>query len=177
MGENLMPACTVCSHRSLATVNAEVQQGDTLAAVADRHGLSRQSLGRHVRHGHLPQNDAIVTVADPETASVLDEVRALLVPLRRAIDRAAKTANDRTLVSSIGECRRTLELVARLMGELQAPTVQVNVLADPQVQRWVADIGREMVARFGWDAAVACLSAAESTSGNALGTLAQTTQE
>jgi hypothetical protein len=147
-----MPACTVCDHRRLADVNAEVQQGDTNAAIAKRHGLSVQALGRHVRGGHVPDDAVSVSVADPETESVLAEVRALLVHLRPVIERAARTANDRSLVAATAETRRTLELIGRLIGELtNASTVQVqvNLATTPEFTAAMTTIRDALVAECG----------------------------
>jgi len=63
-----------------------------------------------------------------EATSLLDQVRALLADARR-IQQAAEAAKDlRTALSAVREQARTLELLARLLGELESSTtVTVNV--------------------------------------------------
>jgi hypothetical protein len=122
--------CTVCAHVDRSAIDAAlVARLDSIRDIAGQYGLKRASLDRH-RQAHIPVALAQATQAAEvvEATSLLDQVRALLADARR-IQQAAEAAKDlRTALSAVREQARTLELLARLLGELESSTtVTVNV--------------------------------------------------
>ena len=96
--------------------------GEPKRSIAARFELSESALKRH-RAGHLPL--ALVRAAEAaevaDADALLDQVRALQ---RRARAYEAQAAGERDLRLALGalrEQRITLELVAKMTGELEGP--------------------------------------------------------
>jgi hypothetical protein len=126
--------CTVCGHADREAIDRALVAGESVRALARRYvPLSVTALQRH-KASHLPaamlqaQCAAEVAHADGLLSQVRDLQRRALVILEKA-----EAANDlRTALQAIGQARANLELLARLLGELQeAP---VNILISPE---WV----------------------------------------
>jgi transposase-like protein len=127
--------CTVCAHSDLDAIDAALVAGGSLRDIARRFGLSKDAVARH-RDEHLPA--ALTEARDAEDAAraddLLAQVRQLQVRAHRILDRAEQTGDLRTALGAIREARGNLELLAKLLGELNdQPTV--NVMVSPE---WVS---------------------------------------
>ena len=111
--------CGICRHESRGAIDAALVGGTSLRDVAGQYGVSRSALHRH-RIGDLPR--AIVRAKEAEEVlhgeKLLDQVRHLIGKANGILDRAE---NDRTALMAIREVRGTLELLARITGQLNAP--------------------------------------------------------
>jgi len=125
--------CTICRHPQRDQIDAALIAGDSYRALAERFSLSTTALSRHSQ-AHLPATLAkaqqAADVARGDT--LLDQARDLQAKAL-GILKKAEDANDlRLALVAIREARGTLELLARLQGELQDATT-VNVLvASPE---------------------------------------------
>jgi hypothetical protein len=124
--------CTVCGHPDREAIEGALVAGETYRTIADRSGLSKTALIRH-KAEHLPaaiaQATAAAAVVHGDT--LLDQVRDLQRRALGILDKA-EAANDlRTALLAIREARGNLELLAKLLGELQAEGT-VNILISPQ---------------------------------------------
>ncbi len=132
-----MRVCTICSSSRRDRVDSELAGGESPAVVGRRYRLSPDALRRH-KTNHL--SPALVKVAveryGAETArnafdSVVDRVESLVVRLEGLLS-LAEEKKALTGGSNVArEIRQSLELIARLRGELDdRPSVTtVNVLA------------------------------------------------
>lgn len=132
--------CTVCDHPDRQEVEKLLVRGEPLRNVAERFSLSTTAVYRH-KDNHLPAK--LVKARDAETVAeadrlmgdvvehaddVLSEVRHLHRRANAILDRAEAAENDATSLKAIREARLTLELLARLLGELKdGPTVNVHI--------------------------------------------------
>jgi hypothetical protein len=130
--------------------------GTAIAAIAAKHGLSQDSVARH-RANHLVGVIAKASEAeevargDGLLAQVREQqVRAegLYLEAEKILRRAQRRRDPdialeaiRTAATTLKEARGSMELLARLAGELQETTV--NIVVAPQ---WLALRGRILVA-------------------------------
>jgi hypothetical protein len=124
--------CTVCSHDEHHAINVALVQNGGNRRIAAHYGLSEAAVRRH-RAEHIPQLlvKASQAVDVAEADDLLDEVRDLHRRAYAVLDAAEQTGELRTALAAIREARGNLELLARLLGELDERPV-VNLLVSPE---------------------------------------------
>jgi hypothetical protein len=125
-----MRACTVCGHPERPEIDAALIAGDAYRDIARQYGVSKDALARHLL-AHLGPQTAEVNRA--KQRDILAEVERMLARLDRALERAEASGDDRLLLLALRENRPTLELLAKLRGELDERPV-VNIVA---TQEWI----------------------------------------
>jgi transposase-like protein len=130
-----MPRCTICYHPERDAIEQALLMGESFRAVAVHFGTSATALFRH-RQGHL----AVALVKAQEATemvhgdTLLEQVRALQTKTLTILARAEAAGQLTVALQAVREARGCLELLAKLLGELnQGPTV--NVLVTPEWQR------------------------------------------
>lgn len=129
-----MPRCTVCGHPDREAVEAALVAQRGLRDIAGQFRLSKSALERH-KANHLPatlvkaQHAEVVADAD----SLLSQVRDLQRKALAILAKAEAAGELRTALQAIGQARGNLELLAKLLGELD-DRPQVNVLLAPEWQ-------------------------------------------
>ncbi len=125
--------CTVCAHANRLVIDHTLVAGqEALRTIADRFSVSKTALVRH-KEKHLPATLAKAREAE-EVASaddLLSQVRDLQNRAFAILDVAEGTGDLRTALGAIREARSNLELLAKLLGELDERP-QVNVLISPE---------------------------------------------
>lgn len=126
--------CQVCVHPEVKAIDEAIVNGVSMRELVQRYGLSKDSLYRH-KNKHLPK--AIVKAQEVKEVAVADSL------LGQVKDLQAKTLgilsrhegkNDRIALSAIREARSNLDLLGRILGEIDdSPKVAVLV-ANPE---WV----------------------------------------
>jgi len=124
--------CTICDHEGRAIIDAALISGAPLRDIAGRHGVSKSALERH-KAGHLPAH-----LAKAREAGEVARADDLLSQMRYLQDRtlailsASEDAGElRTALTAIREARGNLELLAKLVGELDdVPKVNILVSAE-----------------------------------------------
>ena len=127
-------SCNVCTHPEREAIDKALVGDAALPELAALYRVSDDSLGRH-RANHLPAK-LVMAEAAAEVAradDLLDQVRGLQRRALDILDKAEETGELRTALSAIREARGNLELLAKLLGELDERP-QVNVLLSPE---WV----------------------------------------
>lgn len=125
------PVCSVCRHPQRQEIDRALVQGvpDTQVSANFRE-LSDDSVRRH-RESHLPA--ALSKANGAAEVARADDLLGRLHGLQARTDailEAAEQAGDlRTALGAIRESRGNLELLARLLGELEPPTVNVILSA------------------------------------------------
>jgi hypothetical protein len=121
--------CTICDHGGRASIDAALISGAPLRDIAGRHGVSKSALERH-RAGHLPAHLAMAREAEEvaHANGLLSQVRHLQGRAYGILDKAEDAGDLRTALSAIREARGNLELLAKLLGNLdERPTVNLNI--------------------------------------------------
>ena len=119
--------CTVCRHPEREAVDRLLVAGRSNRSVARLHGLGREAVRNH-RARHVPET--LARARDAREEAHADDLLGQVCHLRdRALDilRRAEAARDhRTALAAIREARATVELLAKLVGELdERPVVSV----------------------------------------------------
>ncbi len=117
--------CTICHHPQLREITADLMARKSYRTIQSRYSVSKSALDRHIgNHVSL----ALRKLAEAETMSVSDAAgiaQPVLAEMRKLNARAmrilgdAEAAQDHAIaLHAIRECRRNLELIAKLTGEL-----------------------------------------------------------
>jgi len=127
--------CLVCAHPAVATIDEALVAGKECTGLSGLFRLSVDSLRRH-RRAHLPAAAVVRReAAEEERAETLvEQAQALHRKTLEALD-GADAAGDRAMVlRAVREARRNLELMARLLGEID-DRPQINILWSPEWMR------------------------------------------
>ncbi len=121
--------CSVCGHEKRAEINEALLAGEPYRSIAKRYEASESAVYRH-KLEHLPvtltkaQEAAEVAQAD----NLLEQVRSLQGRALTILDKAEASGELRTALAAIREARGNLELLAKLLGELQQEgTINITV--------------------------------------------------
>lgn len=152
--------CTICTHADRATLDAALVEGTAETQIAALFRVSPDAVARH-KANHLPallvkaRAATEIANADDLLAAVRDlQQRALTI-----LDTAESSKDFKTALQAIREARACLELLAKLMGELDdRPTV--NLLIAPE---WLAVRGALLAALLPYPDARAAVAAHLST--------------
>ncbi len=123
-------SCTVCTHPKREEIDRALVGGESAAEIAGRYRTVGERAVRRHRSNHLPAElvmaEKAAEVAEADT--LLGQVGDLQ---RRALDilgKAEEAGELKTALSAIREARGNLELLAKLLGELdERPVVNLNV--------------------------------------------------
>jgi len=136
-------ACTVCANPDRHAIDTALVAGEALRNIVERYGTSLGTLCRH-KQEHLPV--LLTKAAEAEDAADADDLLAQVRSLQQRtlglLDQAEQAGRLGTAVMAIREARGNLELLAKLLGELDERPV-VNLLIAPE---WLALRGRLLAA-------------------------------
>ena len=121
--------CAVCSHTDKEAIDEALVVGVAFPALVAKYRVSKDSLSRH-RANHLPAKLVMAekTAEVAEADTLLDQVKNLQGRAYAILDKAEEAGELRTALSAIREARGNLELLAKLLGELdERPVVNLNV--------------------------------------------------
>ncbi len=125
------PACGVCIHPRRDEFDRALLKGTmTCADVAREVGCHRSSVTRHKKLHLLPaaqEQAAQSVVTAGGEVDVLTEIRTLYQRMKANLVEAENVKNWQAIKAYYGEARQLLELLAKLLGELDERPV-VNVL-------------------------------------------------
>ena len=111
--------CTICSHEHVAAIDRALIAGRPYRGIAKTFGVSEDAVGRH--RAHLPKtllnaHDVAETIRADE---LLAEATALQAKAWELLQAAEAQDDQRTALMAVREIRGCLELLARLLGEIQ----------------------------------------------------------
>ena len=114
--------CSVCDHDDLAEINSALASKEPLRTIADRWSVSKTALIRH-RNLHLPVSQIKDKEAEEVTRAddLLDQVRDLQERTLANLDEAEEAEELSGALQAIREARSDLELLAKLLDELDVP--------------------------------------------------------
>ena len=125
--------CTICSHPQIEAINRALVENESFRYVAKQFGISSTALHRH-KSEHIPAELAMAKQAEKVTKAddLLSQVRGLQTRALYILQRAEEAGDLRTAVMAIREARGNLELLARLLGELQEGATVNLLVASPE---------------------------------------------
>jgi uncharacterized membrane protein YccC len=119
-----MNACTICTHSSLHSITADLMARVPYRTIEKRYDLSRSAIDRHVTR-HITKAFQQLAAAGRNSADaaivaepVLQQMRTLHAKTWRILNEVENTKDYDKALNAIRECRRNLETIARLTGEL-----------------------------------------------------------
>jgi hypothetical protein len=123
----------VCSHPEREAIDRALVEGQSTGKLAGRYRtIDERAIRRH-RSNHLPT--ALARAREAEEVSraddLLAQVRGLQDRALNILGKAEDSGDLRAALGAIREARGNLELLAKLLGELDERP-QVNVLVSPQ---------------------------------------------
>lgn len=128
------PKCEVCTHPDKNVIEERMLTGVSVRKIADEFDIGRMSVQRH-RHNHLPHS--LVKSKKLQEMQAADDLVTRIESLyEKAIEIIRLAQQDKKYqpaVSAIKEARSSLELLAKISGELRTGT-QINLTYSPQ---WV----------------------------------------
>ena len=126
--------CSVCSSPDRDSIDIALVEGKSLRDVSKQYALSVSSLHRHAQ-SHLPETvKAAYTVKEQGHAvALLSRVEGLVSEAEQLLKHGKKEKQAKAWASGISELRKTIELLARVTGELDERPV-INFIAQPE---WV----------------------------------------
>ena len=132
--------CSICGHGQRDAIDAALVANEAYRHIASRYGTSTTALQRH-RAEHLAAG-MVKAQAAKEVAQaddLLREVRALRSKAYSLLLAAEKQGDIRTALLGVREARSCLELLGKLLGELD-DRPQVNLVLAPQWPALVAGL-------------------------------------
>jgi hypothetical protein len=124
--------CTVCTHPDQEAIDEALMGGTALSALSAKYRVSEDALGRH-KGKHVPAKLVAAQAAEEvaQADDLLDQVRDLQRRVLAILDKAEEAGELRTALGAIREARGNLELLAKLLGELdERPVTHVLVSAE-----------------------------------------------
>src|SRR5215210_1712012 len=121
--------CSICHHGHLTEINRALVEGVAFPALVAKYRVSKDALSRH-RANHLP---AILVKAQQaqevaQADDLLAEVRSLQGRALTILNKAEGVGDLRTALGAIREARGNLELLAKLVGQLdERPQVHLHL--------------------------------------------------
>ena len=125
-------SCTVCEHPEREEIDRALVGETSNLSVSSLFGVSESAVRRH-KANHLPAKLVMAQGAEEvaRADSLLDQVRDLQDKALGILDKAEDAGELRTALGAIREARGNLELLAKLLGELEERP-QVNILVSPE---------------------------------------------
>ena len=126
--------CSVCAHPDRDSIDIALVEGKPLRNIAKQYALSASSLHRHAQ-SHLPETvkAAYVVQEQGHAVELLSRVEGLISEAEGLLKHGKKEKQAKAWASGISELRKTIELLARVTGELDERPV-INFIAQPE---WV----------------------------------------
>jgi hypothetical protein len=128
--------CTVCSHPERSDLDEALVAGESTGKLAGRYRTIHERALRRHRDNHLPAKLVLAHEAEEVATAdnLLEKVQDFQSRTLAILDKAEAAGDLRTALGAIREARGNVELLAKLLGELdERPQVNVIMIA-PEVR-------------------------------------------
>lgn len=125
-------SCTICTHPEREAIDVALVNGAPNRRIASHRDVSERAV-RHHKANHLPAQLVMAQAAEEvaQADTLLEQVRDLQGRAYGILDKAETAGDLRTALSAVREARGNLELLAKLLGELdERPQFNLNVSAE-----------------------------------------------
>src|SRR5215218_7941439 len=125
-------SCTVCEHADREAIDRALVGDSSNLSVSSLFGVSESAVRRH-KANHLPAKLVMAQAAEEvaQADDLLGQVQDLQARTLAILEAAEGSREHRTALAAIREARSNLELLAKLLGELDERPV-VNLLISPE---------------------------------------------
>jgi hypothetical protein len=121
-------SCTICGHPDRGAIDQALVEGTPNRRIASHHGVTERAVRNH-KANHLPAKLVMAKAAEEvaQADTLLGQVRDLQQRALEILDKAEEAGELRTALGAIREARGNLELLAKLLGELdERPVVNLS---------------------------------------------------
>jgi len=127
----LVKRCSVCQHKERRTIDLELVARSPLRSIADRYGLSKSSLDRHVEHipTNLIQARRARYIADADF--LLAEIVRLQQETKKLLCEARLAQSRRTALGAIRLLVHICEVLAKLVRPQMGPSNATTRESEP----------------------------------------------
>jgi hypothetical protein len=128
--------CSICSHAEKDVIEEALVAGESTGKLAGRYRTIHERALRRHRDNHLPAKLVLAHEAEEVATAdnLLEKVQDLQSRTLAILDKAEAAGDLRTALGAIREARGNVELLAKLLGELdERPQVNVIMIA-PEVR-------------------------------------------
>ena len=129
MEHSVPRSCTICEHPDREAIDRALVGDSSNLSVSSLFGVSESAVRRH-KANHLPAKLVMAQAAEEvaQADDLLQQVRDLQDRALAILGKAEAAGDLRTALGAIREARGNLELLAKLLGELdERPVVNLNV--------------------------------------------------
>jgi hypothetical protein len=122
-------SCTICEHPDREAIDRSLVGDSSNLSVSSLFGVSESAVRRH-KANHLPAKLVMAQAAEEVARAddLLQQVRDLQGRALAILGKAEAAGDLRTALGTIREARGNLELLAKLLGELdERPVVNLDV--------------------------------------------------
>jgi hypothetical protein len=122
-------SCTICEHPDREAIDRSLVGDSSNLSVSSLFGVSESAVRRH-KANHLPAKLVMAQAAEEvaQADDLLQQVRDLQGRVLAILGKAEAAGDLRTALGAIREARGNLELLAKLLGELdERPVVNLDV--------------------------------------------------
>jgi hypothetical protein len=116
----IMRPCMVCEHENRSSVEDALLRKVACAKVAEQFGLSASAIWRHKQH---LGRSVVCAGATP----LVDRIESLINRIEKIAQRAESAKEFKSAISGMREIRESIELLARLTGQMPLPGHSVNL--------------------------------------------------
>jgi hypothetical protein len=108
-------ACTICSHRERAAIEAAAVGGEPNRRIAPRFGLSEKAIRRHLG-AHLPRALAVAAEARglAQADTLLEKVHTVEADARRLLEKAEKSGDFRCAIAAAKTSLDVIEMLLKV---------------------------------------------------------------
>ncbi len=120
--------CSICHNIDRFAIDRELSAEGAIATIAAVYGVSPDALRRHKGNHLLPEaRDRLAEDDELKDVDVLAEMRGLYRRMQRYLERAEDADNWPAVRAFHAEARRDLELLAKLVADLDMSDLQQRI--------------------------------------------------
>src|SRR3712207_9430279 len=120
-------SCTLCEHPRREEIDRALVGDSSNLSISSLFGVSESAVRRH-KANHLPAKLVMAQAAEEvaQADDLLEQVRDLQGRALAILGKAESAGDLRTALGAIREARGNLELLAKLLGELDERPVEIG---------------------------------------------------
>ena len=130
--------CTVCNHKDVEEINKLLVAGESYRSIAKQFEASESAVYRH-KESHI--SESLLKSKDIEDTvnanSLTRQIEDIREKIKSLLQKAEEADNLRDVHNFVGDTLRQIELEAKLQGQIQEQTINVNTVNLIQTPEWI----------------------------------------
>jgi hypothetical protein len=125
-GEKMPKGCKVCRADNVKEIDKAIIEGETLQSIADKFHFHISTISRHKPHIASKIRTYSALTEAGEGGCIMQQVSSLLQRAESLLSQAEASQDVKTALMGVRECRSTLELLAKISGELSPDRILIQ---------------------------------------------------